>query len=246
MNFRARIDKSVTSGCKMQLQTTMSTYRIPKSQQPFPKLKICGITTLEDARFAAGALADYLGFVFASGSPRQISPRDAAEICGWIHGPEKVGVFVNQTPDEINAIVSRAGLDFVQLHGEESTADARKIGAPVIKAFRIREEADLPVIREQMKEWEDVAKFYLYDSRSDKMHGGTGETWNWELLTHLAPEKPFFLAGGLNRKNAADAIRITSPFAVDLSSSLESEPGRKDFDKMQSFFETWNDLREAD
>lgn len=211
----------------------------------FPKLKICGITTLEDARFAAGAMADYLGFVFAGASPRQISPRDAAEICSWIQGPEKVGIFVNQPADEINAIVSRVGLDLVQLHGEEDLADARKIRVPLIRAFRVRDQGDIPAIREQMKLWDEVAGFYLFDSRSDKGHGGTGETWNWELLRRIAPDKPYFLAGGIGPQNAADAVRTATPYAMDLSSSLESRPGVKDFDKLHDFFDLWNELRDS-
>ncbi len=223
----------------------MSSTAPVSSNRIFPKLKICGITTLEDARFVAGALADYIGFVFASGSPRLISARDAAEISGWIHGPEKVGVFVNQPADEINATVERVGLDLVQLHGEESTTDAALIKAPIIKAFRIREEADLPAIREQMLEWESIARYYLFDSRNDKMHGGTGATWNWRFLKDLEPEKPFFVAGGISHQNAGEAIQNTAPFAMDLSSSLESEPGIKDFDKMTDFFEIWNELRDS-
>lgn len=210
----------------------------------FPKLKICGITTLEDARFAAGAMADYLGFVFTSESPRFIHPRDASEISGWIEGPEKVGVFVNQPVDEVNRIVGRVGLDLVQLHGDEPVAYAEKIRVPVIKVFKIRQENDLPEIQKRMEEWDTVANFYLFDTRSDKMHGGTGETWNWSLLHQLAPDKPIFLAGGISAENVREAVQATRPFAVDLSSSLEESPGKKDFDRMQRFFEEWNEMRD--
>ncbi len=215
------------------------------NERPFPKLKVCGITTLEDARFAAGAMVDYLGFVFASESPRNIPPREAEEICKWIQGPEKVGVFVNQSPDEVNAIVERAGLDLVQLHGDESIAMAKELNAPVIKVFRIREESDLPEIRNQIELWDSVAKFYLFDSRSDNMYGGTGETWDWSMLSTLSPEKPFLLAGGISAVNFTDAIRSASPYGIDLSSSLEESPGVKDFDKMHTFFEAWNALRDT-
>ncbi len=210
----------------------------------FPKLKICGITTLEDARFAAGALADYLGFVFTSESPRYIQPRDAAEISGWIEGPGKVGVFVNQHQDEVNAIAERVGLDLVQLHGDESATYAKEILAPVIKVFRIRAAADLPDIRKEMKLWNEIARFYLFDSKNDNMRGGTGEIWDWSMINALSPDKPFFLAGGISHENVAEAVEATAPFGVDLSSSLESSPGKKDFDKMQSFFEQWNKLRD--
>ena len=210
----------------------------------FPKLKICGITTLEDARFAAGALADYLGFVFTSDSPRYVQPRDAAKISGWIEGPKKVGVFVNQHQDEVNAISERVGLDLVQLHGDESAAYAKEIHAPVVKVFRIRSAADLPGIRNEMKLWDDIAQFYLFDSKNDKMRGGTGESWDWSMINELSPEKPFFLAGGISHENVAKAVETVAPFGIDLSSSLEASPGKKDFDKMQSFFDRWNDLRD--
>jgi phosphoribosylanthranilate isomerase len=213
-------------------------------QLSFPKLKICGITTLEDARFAAGAMADYLGFVFASPSPRCIQPREAAEISGWIEGPVKVGVFVNQSVDEVNRIAERVGLDLVQLHGEESVAYAEKLQSPVIKVFRIRQEADLPEIQRMMDEWITVAEYYLFDTKSDKMHGGTGESWNWSLIQKLMPKKPFFVAGGISAENVRDAVQATRPFAVDLSSSVEESPGVKDFDRMQHFFEMWNELRD--
>ncbi|TVQ69689.1 MAG: phosphoribosylanthranilate isomerase [Balneolaceae bacterium] len=210
----------------------------------FPKLKVCGITTLEDARFAAGALADYLGFVFASESPRYIQPRDAAEISRWIEGPGKVGVFVNQHPDEVNAISERVGLDLVQLHGDESVTYAKEILAPVVKVFRIRAESDLQGIKKEMKLWNEIARFYLFDSKNDNMRGGTGESWDWSMINELSPEKPFFLAGGISHENVAEAVEATAPFGVDLSSSLEVSPGIKDFDKMQSFFDQWNKLRD--
>ncbi len=210
----------------------------------FPKLKICGITTLEDARFAAGALADYLGFVFTSESPRYIQPRNAAEISGWIEGPGKVGVFVNQHPNEVNAISERVGLNLVQLHGDESVTYAKEILAPVVKVFRIRSEADLPGIRKEMKQWNDIARFYLFDSKNDNMRGGTGESWNWSMINELSPEKPFFLAGGISHENVVKAMETTAPFGIDLSSSLEVSPGIKDFDKMQSFFDQWNEFRD--
>ena len=211
----------------------------------FPKLKICGITTLEDARFAAGALADYLGFVFTNESPRYILPRDAAEISGWLEGPEKVGVFVNQHQDEVNAISERVGLNLVQLHGDENVTYAREIHVPIIKVFRIRSATDLPDIKKEMKLWDDIASFYLFDSKNDNKRGGTGESWDWSMVNELSPEKPFFLAGGISHENVARAVETAAPFGIDLSSSLESSPGLKDFDKMHAFFDQWNELRDS-
>ncbi len=219
------------------IKTSTDTYQLPK-------LKICGITTLEDARYAAGALADYLGFIFYQNSPRYITPRDAAEIIRWIEGPLKTGVFVNQPAAHVNQIIEQTGIDLVQLHGNETPEYATEINVPVIKAFHIRENVDIPGIRNEINRWEKHADFFLFDTKTDKMHGGTGLTWDWNLITRLSPRKPFFLAGGINAGNVADAVATGRPFAVDLSSSIEQSPGIKDFDKMQHFFDSWNVLRD--
>ncbi len=211
----------------------------------FPKLKLCGITTLEDARYASGALADYIGFIFYEKSPRYITPRDAAEIIGWIEGPRKIGVFVNFPANTINQIVDQTGIDLVQLHGKETPEDAAEIKVPVIKAFKIRGQNDIPSLREEMKNWNSIAGYYLFDTKNDKLHGGTGQAWDWSLINHLSPEKPFFLAGGIGAENVAEAIFTGHPYAIDLSSSIEESPGVKDFDKMQHFFDRWNDLRDS-
>jgi len=211
----------------------------------FPKLKICGITTLEDARYASGALADFIGFIFYEESPRYITPRDAAEIIRWIEGPGKIGVFVNHPAKRINQIVDQTGIDMVQLHGYESPHDAAKIEVPVVKVFRIRAQSDIPAIRKEMKNWNDIAAYYLFDTKMEQLHGGTGRPWDWNLINHLLPEKPFFLAGGIDADNVAEAVFTGPPYGVDLSSSIEAAPGVKDFDKMQLFFDRWNELRDS-
>ncbi|MFO8030303.1 MAG: phosphoribosylanthranilate isomerase [Cyclonatronaceae bacterium] len=213
-------------------------------QVEFPRLKICGITTLEDARFAAGAMADYLGFLFYPGSPRYLSPRKAAEISGWIEGPEKVGVFVNQNAAEINEIVERVGLDLVQLHGDESPSMVSDLSVPVIKAFRIESNPDVKGLKSIMSAWEPHADFFLMDSKGDGGHGGTGKTWDWGVIRDLVPQRPFFLAGGVATTNVTHAVRTIRPYAIDLSSSIEDKPGIKDFEKMQDFFDQWNHLRD--
>ena len=215
------------------------------NQNYLPKLKICGITTLEDARYVSGALADYLGFIFYERSPRYITPRNAAEIIGWIEGPQKTGVFVNQDAGHVNRVIEQTGIDLVQLHGDETPELASEINAPVIKTFRIREPDDIPVIRSEMKRWDGVAAFYLFDTKTDTLHGGTGRSWDWSLVHKLSPEKPFFLAGGIGADNVSEAIATGRPYAIDLSSSIETTPGIKDFDKMQHFFNRWSALRDA-
>lgn len=207
-------------------------------------LKICGITRLEDARFAAGAMADYLGFVFYPGSPRHVTARTAAEIIGWIEGPEKVGVFVNQPAEEVNGIIERTGIDFVQLHGDETPEYARQIRKPVIKAFRVKESDDLDTLLKKTEPWKGVATFFMFDAWHDNKYGGTGQAWDWSRLSALSKVTPFFLAGGISAHNVEDAVSGASPYAVDLSSSIESAPGVKDFEKMQAFFDRWNEVSE--
>ena len=206
------------------------------------KLKICGITTLEDARFASGAMADYLGFVFYEKSPRYITPRAAAEIGGWISGPQRVGVFVNELPEQINRIADRAGLDLVQLHGQETPSDALALNRPVIKALRVGPHFTSEEFALEVARWKDVARYLLLDTWAPHAHGGTGQCWDWSLASNFCQEIPFFLAGGISAENVAQAVHQAHPYGVDVSSSLEAEPGRKDFDKLERFFDLWNEL----
>ena len=207
-----------------------------------PGLKICGITKLEDARYVAGAFADFLGFIFYNGSPRFINPKHAAEIIGWVHGPKCVGVFVNQQAEEINTVIEHTGIELVQLHGDETPDIAEKIRCPIIKSFRINSIRDIPQIKYNMMEWTNAADFFLFDTKTDKQHGGSGTSWDWNLLDELNPQKAFFLAGGISVHNVVEAVTKARPYAIDLSSSIEQSPGIKDFDKLQVFFDRWNDL----
>ena len=208
------------------------------------RLKICGITNLEDARYAAGAMVDYLGFIFYPGSSRYVRPREAAEIIGWIEGIEKVGVFVNQSSDEINRVIERTGIDLVQLHGDEEPGDAVKIAKPVIKSFRISENEDTGQLIEKIRLWDSVAAYFLFDAFDENRYGGTGKSWDWSILSDIPSDAPVFLAGGISSKNVEQAVSRVRPFAVDISSSIESEPGIKDFDKMQVFLDRWNEVLE--
>ncbi len=210
-----------------------------------PRLKLCGITRLEDARYAAGAMVDYLGFVFYPGSPRCVSTRTAAEIIGWIEGPLSVGVFVNQPLSEVNRIIEQTEIDLVQLHGDESLEYATEITKPVIKVFRIQPGSDPVKLSRMIAAWKGKAEYLMFDTYSEKQYGGTGGHWDWSLMPKIRTDIPFFLAGGLSVHNIAEAVQMASPFAVDLSSSVENSPGVKDFDKMQQIFDTLNELRES-
>lgn len=206
------------------------------------KVKICGITTLEDARFAAGALADYLGFIFYDKSPRYIEPAKAGAIINWIEGPQKVGVFVNQPLDDVNDIATQTGIDLVQLHGDESPGYCDMMNLPVIKAFHITPDTKPDDLASEMEAYKNSADYFLFDTKINGLYGGTGQTFDWLLLQDLSMGKPFFMSGGLNANNIREAIQKVSPDVVDLSSGLEESPGLKDFDKIEEFFEVMKSL----
>ncbi len=201
------------------------------------KIKICGITNLEDGRFASGLFADYLGFIFYDKSPRFIEPAKAGAIINWLEGPEKVGVFVNQPLDEVNATAKETGLDYVQLHGNETPEYCELIEKPIIKVIHISEETSKEDLQNSISEYESVAEYFLFDSKIGEQWGGTGRTFDWNLIKEIT-DKPFFLSGGLNSENVIEAIDIADPYAVDVSSSIEEEPGLKDLEKMEVFVNT--------
>ncbi len=207
------------------------------------KIKICGITNLEDARFAAGALVDYLGFIFYEKSPRYVEPGEAGAIINWIEGPEKVGVFVNQPLDDVNRIAKETGLDYVQLHGEESPEYCELVEKPIIKVIHIEEESVEYLLKHQIEQYAEIADFLMFDTKIDGLWGGTGKSFDWDVLKEMDLEIPFFLSGGLNTGNIKEAIDTVHPFAVDVSSSLEQKPGLKDFEKIESFMDQMRELQ---
>lgn len=208
------------------------------------KVKICGLTTLEDARFASGAQADFLGFIFYPGSPRYIEPAKAGAIINWIEGPQKVGVFVNQPLDDVNSIARKTGVDLVQLHGNESPEYCKLVEKHVIKVFHITEDTLAAELRQEVESYADAADYYLFDSKTNSLWGGTGKAFDWKVLKGVTDDKPFFLSGGLNPQNIREAILAVNPPAVDLSSGLEESPGLKDFDKIEAFFEEMRSIWE--
>ncbi len=208
------------------------------------KVKICGITNLEDARFAAGAMADYLGFIFYEKSPRYIEPAKAGAIINWIEGPQSVGVFVNRSLDDVNQIAKQTGIDLVQLHGTESPDYCRMLDLPVIKVFHIDETTNSSKLYDKVEPYLDVASYLLFDTGSKGQWGGTGISFDWTLLMDLNMERPVFLSGGLNADNVREGIMMTHPFAVDLASGVEKAPGIKDFDKIESFFNEMHQIWE--
>ena len=205
-----------------------------------PKVKICGITNLADARFAAGAMADYLGFIFYEKSPRFIDPAEAGAIINWIEGPEKVGVFVNQSLDDVNRIAKESGLDLVQLHGNETLEYCQLIEKPIIKVIHIVPDYDTEELKAKVLLYSEVAKFLLFDSKIDNQWGGTGKTFDWDILKEITGDVPFFMSGGLKPANIKNAIDLVHPYAVDISSGVEEEPRIKDFEKIEAVMNVIN------
>jgi len=197
--------------------------RVPGPRFPDMKVKICGITNLEDALLAAEAGADALGFVFFSASPRHVSPELAAAIIRQLPPfVQSVGLFVNESLTTITEISSHCSLDIIQLHGEESPQFCDAISRRVVKAFRVKDVTSL----EALRDYRTAA--FLLDAWSPSAHGGTGRTFNWEIAASAAASGRIVLAGGLNPGNVAAAVRQVRPYAVDVSSGVESAPGIKD------------------
>lgn len=207
------------------------------------KLKICGITRLADARYCAAAGADYLGFIQHPESQRYIEPSAAKDIIDWVYGPQAVGVFVNRTAAEINDAVKQAGFALAQLHGDESPQLCDDVDVPVIKALRIGGETRREDVEDFFGRYNDVADYFLLDSRTDSTFGGSGTTFDWNIAAGLAEESRVFLAGGIRAANVEAAVEAVSPFAVDVSSGVESSPGIKEFEKIDAFFDAFNPLR---
>jgi phosphoribosylanthranilate isomerase len=195
------------------------------------RVKICGITCLVDAVRAAEAGAHALGFVFYRQSPRWVPLSTASRICASLPPfISKVGVFVNATEKEILRVIEECGLDVVQLHGEEPPAFCRRFPTRVIKAFRIRDADDLRTLARYR------ADGYLLDTFLERARGGTGRTFNWSLAIEAKRRgRRIILAGGLTPGNVAEAIRKVHPFGVDVSSGVETSPGRKSPAKIIAF-----------
>lgn len=194
------------------------------------KVKICGITNLEDALLCKKLGADALGFIFYDKSKRHIQPNSAADIIKLLSPfTLKVGVFVNEIPQNINAISKLAGINIVQLHGDETPDQIAEINLPVIKAFRINEDFDFNVI-------EDYKNcYFLFDTYSSMQYGGTGKTFNWDIIPKYIASK-IILSGGISTLNIQTIFNEINPYAVDVSSSVEEYPGKKSESKLTEFF----------
>lgn len=195
------------------------------------RIKICGITTAEDAAAAVSCGADAIGFVFAS-SPRQVNPAQAAGVAETIPPPvARVGVFVDPDLAEVERVVAEVGLTAVQFCGAVSPKECSAVSVPVIRVFSIGIDFDWTVV----EPFRGEAAALLLDTYVPGKAGGTSQTFDWHTAGRSPEWAHLFLAGGLTPNNVADAMRIVRPFAVDVSSGVESSPGIKDHQKIAAF-----------
>ena len=202
-------------------------------------MKICGITNSKDAAEAVRLGTWAIGLIHHPESPRYCDPQEAAEIgAAFRRQCEVAGVFVNPTLDEVAGAVENAGLTIVQLNGDEGpsfcTEVARRTGAKVAKAIQVSSGADAHSAETFRTD------FHLFDARHPRLRGGTGETFDWTLVRERRSDVPLILAGGLRPENVGAAIAEARPFAVDVASGVEAEPGRKDHALLAEFFESAN------
>ena len=194
------------------------------------RIKVCGITRIEDALTAIALGVDALGFVFYEKSPRYIEPRQAARIVRALPPfVSAVGLFVNPDQGHLDRVLGDCPLDIVQLHGDESPEFCQAQGRRVIKAVAVETASDLP----------RASSYHcplLLDAKAPPgVYGGAGESFDWSLLQGFGHDYPLILAGGLNSDNVREALAIRQWFAVDVSSGVESSPGIKDAGKMRAF-----------
>jgi phosphoribosylanthranilate isomerase len=199
------------------------------------RVKICGITNLDDAAEAVRLGAWAIGLIHAE-SPRRVEPAEATAIAAAFRRKcEVVGVFVNPELEEVAKAVEDASLTMVQLNGEEGPSFcgevARKTGVKVVKAIHVSSAADIHAAEAFRTD------LHLFDRRARGLWGGTGESFDWSLLRERRSQVPAVVAGGLRPENVAEAISVTHPYAVDVASGVEAEPGRKDHAAMAAFFE---------
>ena len=197
------------------------------------KIKICGITNIEDAILAIDLGANALGFMFYEQSRRCITPSEAHHIISQLPPfITTVGVFVNQSLDEINNTKEKAGFDIVQLHGDESAELCERLGGRTIKTIRVKGSLNSSEVERY------PTHAILFDTYSSKGYGGTGESFSWDILKDLNTPKKLILSGGLGPENVSGAIQIVKPYAVDVSSGVEESYGKKSAEKLKKFIET--------
>jgi phosphoribosylanthranilate isomerase len=201
------------------------------------KIKICGIANINDAKLCADLEADAIGFIFYEKSKRYVEPGIVKNIVSELPAfLFKVGVFVNEDPRIVNSIAKKTNLNLVQLHGEESPSYLSEIEFPVIKSFRVDEDFDYKILTQ----YENCS--FLLDSFHAKQYGGTGLKFDWTKIPNQVKNK-IILAGGISTENIESIYNEIGPYAIDISSSVETEPGKKDHIKLNELFAKYNELR---
>jgi phosphoribosylanthranilate isomerase len=202
------------------------------------KIKICGITNMDDALLASEYGADALGFIFVKTSPRYIYPAAARRIIQALPSfITPVGVVADQEKDEIHKLIKETGIRCVQFHGSESPEQLIDYPVPVCKSFRVHKEFNLQTLTKYK------VSEYLLDTYIEGIPGGTGKTFDWEIAIAAKAYGRIILAGGLKPANIAEAIIKVQPYAVDVNSGVESVPGKKDKDKLDKLFKTIRSLQ---
>lgn len=196
------------------------------------KVKICGITNIDDALSATDFGADALGFIFVKSSPRYITPRAAQKIIQELPPfVVPVGVIDEMAHNGILEIIGQTGIGCVQLHGEEMPKQIRQYPVPVVQSFRVDSDFDPEILRRYR------GPAYLLDTKVSGVLGGTGQTFDWEIAVQAKKYGRIILAGGLNPENILEAARRVQPYAVDINSGVEERPGKKDLTKLKLLFE---------
>ncbi len=204
------------------------------------RIKVCGMTDQADVGLAVAAGVDALGFIFAEKSPRRVEPDKVKGLIGLVPPlVDTVGVFVNADPDLVADIIKYCGLTMVQLHGEEPVDYCELMPVRVLKSFAVGQGEVNPDI----DRYDNVVQGYLLDTYHEKMAGGTGQSFDWGIVDGLNIPGPVFLAGGIGPENVEEAINAVRPFAVDVNSGVEIEPGKKDSEKIYALIEA---VRRAD
>jgi phosphoribosylanthranilate isomerase len=203
-----------------------------------PRVKICGVTRVEDARLAVELGADFLGLNFYSGSPRFLTLGQAARIAEAVAGQiSLVGVFVNPAVGQLEAVASRIPLDLLQFHGDEGPEELEPHGRRAIKVFRVGTDFE----PDRVRRYPDVGGF-LFDGLHARLYGGSGDSWSYEAIAAIETDRTVFIAGGIRPENVRRALELSLADAVDVCSGVESVPGVKDSQAMRQLFREVRDV----
>ena len=210
------------------------------------KLKLSGVTRLEDARYAAAMGVDYLAFDQDPASERYVPPERAREILEWVVGPAPVGVFTDASPDAVNRTCAEVGFRFAQLDGHEPPAACDAVVVPVIKTIRVSHDASAEQLGALVAPYSRAAALVRLDTTPTSLWGGPGETdgfpkesLSWRTVRALAADLDLVLAGDITGANVAQTLATMQPYALDLGPSIEAEPGVMDFDRLGAFFDAF-------